>query len=169
GGRVAEEEIFGGDKITSGASADIKMATGLARAMASEFGMSDKLGPLLYGDNQDEVFVGRSMLSRQVHMSDETQKIIDDEVKRFVKEGYATAQSLIRENIDELHKIAQGLLEYETLTGAEIHDILEGKSPVRDTEVEVKAPKGTGVPKAGKSGRKPAGDPSDGLEPQPEG
>ena len=77
GGRVAEEEIFGYEKVTSGASADIKMATGLARAMATECGMSDKLGPLLYGDNQDEVFLGRSMVSRQVHMSDETQQVVD--------------------------------------------------------------------------------------------
>jgi cell division protease FtsH len=167
GGRVAEEEIFGGDKITSGASADIKMATGLARAMATEFGMSDKLGPLLYGDNQDEVFLGRSMISRQVHMSDETQKIVDEEVKRFVELGYSTAQKLIRENIEELHKIANGLLEYETLTGQEIRDILDGKPPVRDADMETKSPKGTGVPKAGKAGRKPSGEAPD-LEPQPE-
>ena len=173
GGRVAEEEIFGGDKITSGASADIKMATGLARAMATEFGMSDRLGPLLYGDNQDEVFLGRSMMQRTIHMSDETQKIVDEEVKRFVEQGYSTAQKLLRDNADELHKIAQGLLEYETLTGQEIQGLLEGKAPVRDVEVEAKASKGTGVPKAGKtskSGKKSTGDGAgDGLEPQPEG
>jgi len=170
GGRVAEEEIFGGDKITSGASADIKMATSLARAMATEYGMSDKLGPLLYGDNQDEVFLGRSMMQRTVHMSDETQKIVDEEVKRFVEEGYATAKKHVRDKIDDLHKIAQGLLEYEMLTGQEIKDLIEGKAPVRETEVETKSSKGTGVPKAGKVGRKPSGGrPGDDLEPQPEG
>ncbi|NOZ33103.1 MAG: ATP-dependent metallopeptidase FtsH/Yme1/Tma family protein [Alphaproteobacteria bacterium] len=174
GGRVAEEEIFGHDKVTSGASADIKMATDLARAMATQFGMSDKLGPLLYGDNQDEIFLGRSMMQRTVHMSDATQKLVDAEVKRFVEEGYETAQTEIRKNIDELHAVAKGLLEYETLTGQEIRDLIDGKQPVRETEIEAKSGKGTGVPSAGKSakkstGKKPAGGGAKGgLEPQPE-
>ena len=168
GGRVAEEEIFGYEKVTSGASADIKMATGLARAMATEWGMSDKLGPLLYGDNQDEVFLGRSMMQRQVHMSNDTQKLVDEEVKRFVDEGYQTAQRVIRENIDDLHAIARALIEYETLTGDEIRDLLAGKPPVRDSESDA-APKSTGVPSAGKSGKKrPGPQPDSGLEPQPE-
>ncbi|WP_374627617.1 ATP-dependent zinc metalloprotease FtsH, partial [Devosia sp.] len=145
GGRVAEEEIFGYDKVTSGASADIKMATGLARAMATEWGMSDKLGPLLYGDNQDEVFLGRSMVSRQVHMSNDTQKIVDEEVKRFVEEGYQTAQKVIRENIDDLHTIAKALIEYETLTGDEIRGLMDGKTPYRPIDNDL-PPKSTGVP-----------------------
>ncbi|HEY8593690.1 MAG TPA: ATP-dependent zinc metalloprotease FtsH [Devosiaceae bacterium] len=169
GGRVAEEEIFGEEMVTSGASADIKMATGLARAMATEFGMSDKLGPLLYGDAQDEVFLGRSMMQRNTHLSDETQKLVDAEIKRFVEEGYETAQRVIRENIDELHLIANALLEYETLSGDEIRDLMDGKPPVRETEADA-APKSTGVPKAGKSGIKRPGPDSapDGMEPQPE-
>ena len=138
GGRVAEEEIFGYEKVTSGASADIKMATGLARAMATEWGMSDKLGPLLYGDNQDEVFLGRSMMQRQVHMSNDTQKIVDEEVKRFVEEGYETAQKVIRENIDDLHTIAKALLEYETLTGDEIRGLMDGQTPFRETEADAR-------------------------------
>ena len=170
GGRVAEEEIFGHDKVTSGASADIKMATGLARAMATEWGMSDKLGPLLYGDNQDEVFLGRSMVSRQIHMSDETQKLVDEEVKRFVHEGYLTAQRVIREYIDDLHRIANALLEFETLTGDEIRGLLNGQMPLRDADTEV-VPKSAGVPTAGKSGRKrpgPDAAPEGGTpEPQP--
>jgi len=164
GGRVAEEEIFGYDKVTSGASADIKMATALARAMATEWGMSDKLGPLLYGDNQDEVFLGRSMMQRQVHMSNDTQKIVDEEVKRFVDEGYQTAQKVIRENIDDLHAIAKALLEYETLTGDEIRGLLTGQMPLREVEAEP-------VPTAGKAGKKRAGPdaaPEGGTpEPQP--
>jgi cell division protease FtsH len=171
GGRVAEEEIFGYDKVTSGASADIKMATGLARAMATEWGMSDKLGPLLYGDNQDEVFLGRSMVSRQIHMSDETQKIVDEEVKRFVDEGYQTAQKVIRENINDLHKIAQALIEYETLTGDEIRGLMNGQMPLREVEADA-VPKSAGVPTAGKTGRKRPGDtaPEGGTpEPQPGG
>jgi cell division protease FtsH len=167
GGRVAEEEIFGYDKVTSGASADIKMATGLARAMATEWGMSDRLGPLLYGDNQDEVFLGRSMMQRQVHMSDETQKIVDEEVKRFVDEGYVTAQKVIRENIDGLHTIAKALLEYETLTGDEIRNLMDGIPPVREDGAET-SPKSTGVPSAGKPARKrPDAEPDAAPEPLP--
>jgi cell division protease FtsH len=170
GGRVAEEEIFGHDKVTSGASADIKMATGLARAMATEWGMSDKLGPLLYGDNQDEVFLGRSMVSRQVHMSDETQQLVDAEVKRFVEDGYTTAQKVIRENIDDLHVIAKALIEYETLTGDEIRGLLNGQTPMRETEADA-PPKSAGVPTAGKSGKKRPGPDAapEGGTPQPSG
>jgi cell division protease FtsH len=167
GGRVAEEEIFGYDKVTSGASADIKMATGLARAMATEWGMSDKLGPLLYGDAQDEVFLGRSMMQRNTHMSDETQKVIDEEVKRFVDEGYQTAQKVIREYIDDLHSIANALIEYETLTGDEIRGLLTGQLPLRETDTDT-APKSTGVPTAGKTGKKrPGAAPDATPEPQP--
>jgi cell division protease FtsH len=137
--------------------------------MATEWGMSDKLGPLLYGDNQDEVFLGRSMMQRSVHMSDVTQKLVDEEVKRFVQEGYETAQRVIRENIDDLHSIAKALIEYETLTGDEIRDLLAGKPPMRELEADT-APKSTGVPSAGKTGRKrPGPEPGPGLEPQPEG
>jgi len=168
GGRVAEEEIFGYEKVTSGASADIKMATGLARAMATEWGMSDKLGPLLYGDNQDEVFLGRQMVGRQVHMSDDTQQVVDAEVKRFVEEGYQTAQKVIRENIDDLHAIAQALIEYETLTGEEIRNLLNGQPPVRESEADA-LPKSTGVPSAGKAPprRRPDAEPGGAPEPQP--
>ncbi len=167
GGRVAEEEIFGYEKVTSGASADIKMATGLARAMATEWGMSDKLGPLLYGDNQDEVFLGRSMMQRQVHMSDETQQVVDAEVKRFVEEGYQTAQKVIRENIGDLHTIAKALIEYETLTGDEIRGLMNGQTPFRESDNDA-APKSTGVPSAGKPVRKrPDAEPDAAPEPQP--
>ena len=165
GGRVAEEEIFGYDKVTSGASADIKMATGLARAMATEWGMSDKLGPLLYGDNQDEVFLGRSMMQRQTHMSDETQQVVDAEVKRFVEEGYQTAQKVIRENIDDLHTIAKALIEYETLTGDEIRGLMDGQMPMRESDND-STPKASGVPSAGKSGKKRAG-PAPDAPPEP--
>ncbi len=148
-GRVAEEEIFGYDKVTSGASADIKMATGLARAMATEFGMSDKLGPLLYTDAQEEVFLGRSMGQHGTSFSDDTQKLIDSEVKHFVEGGYKEAQRIIRKNIKDLHAIAEGLLEYETLTGDEIRGIMEGKAPVRESDDD-NSSKASGVPKAGK-------------------
>ncbi len=168
GGRVAEEEIFGYEKVTSGASADIKMATSLARSMAAEYGMSDKLGPLLYGDNDDEVFLGRSMVQRNTHLSDETQKLVDSEIKRFVEEGYETAQRVIRENIDQLHAIAGALLEFETLSGDEIKGILDGQQPVREVEPDGGAAK-SAVPSAGKAPRhKPSGKPDADMTPQPE-
>jgi cell division protease FtsH len=165
GGRVAEEEIFGYDKVTSGASADIKMATSLSRAMATEWGMSDKLGPLLYGDAQEEVFLGRSMGQRGVSMSDDTQQVIDAEIKRFVEEGYQTAQKVIRENIDDLHTIAKALLEYETLTGDEIRGLMVGEMPMRPEDTD-STPKASGVPSAGKTGKKKAG-PAPDAPPEP--
>jgi len=168
GGRVAEEEIFGYEKVTSGASSDIKMATNLAKAMATQFGMSDKLGPLLYGDNPEEIFLGRSMGQPVAHLSDDTQSLVDSEIKRFVEEGYDTAQRVIRENIDDLHHIAQALLEYETLSGDEIKGLMEGHEPVRESDNDG-TPKISGVPSAGKMAKKkPKSSPgADGLEPQP--
>ncbi len=124
GGRVAEELIFGHDKVTSGASSDIQMATKLAKDMVTRFGMSKDLGPLSYGENEDEVFLGRS-ITRQQHMSEETAKKVDTEVKRLVDEGYEKAKKILTEKIDDLHKIAKALLVYETLSGEEIKDLLE--------------------------------------------
>ncbi|KZL20850.1 ATP-dependent zinc metalloprotease FtsH [Pseudovibrio axinellae] len=166
GGRVAEEMIFGYEKVTSGASGDIQMATKLAKAMATQFGMSDKLGPLLYGENQEEVFLGHSVAKTQ-NVSDETQKMVDAEVKSFVNQGYETANKLLREHEDQLHLVAQGLLEYETLSGDEIRKMLDGEQPVRDTGDDTPStPRSTGVPSAG--GKKHGGPSSDGLNPQPQ-
>ena len=135
GGRIAEELIFGHDKVTSGASSDIQMATKLAKDMVTKFGMSDQLGPLTYGENEDEVFLGRS-ITRHQHMSEETAKKIDTEVKRIVDEGYKKAKKILTEKIDDLHKLAKALLVYETLSGKEISDIIyKNKYPERK-EVE---------------------------------
>ncbi len=130
GGRIAEEIIFGHEKVTSGASSDIQMATNMAKAMVTQFGMSDELGPLAYGDNEQEVFLGRSVAQTQ-NNSEETQKKIDSETRRLVEEGYATAEKIIRDKMDDLHIIAKGLLEYETLTGDEITALLKGQPPAR--------------------------------------
>ncbi len=171
GGRVAEEEIFGYDMVTSGASADIKMATNLAKAMATQFGMSDKLGPLLYGENQEEVFLGRSMAQPGSHVSDATQKIVDSEIKKFVEEGYDMAQKVIRENLDDLHAVALGLLEYETLSGDEIIGLIAGQAPHRPSDDDADTPKNTGVPSAGKAKKKKTKTASEGkgMKPQTEG
>ena len=131
GGRIAEELIFGHDKVTSGASSDIQMATKLAKDMVTRFGMSDQLGPLTYGENEDEVFLGRS-ITRHQQMSEETAKKIDTEIKRIVDEGYKKAKKILTEKIDDLHKLAKALLVYETLSGEEISDIIfKNKYPER--------------------------------------
>ncbi|WP_319486220.1 ATP-dependent zinc metalloprotease FtsH [uncultured Cohaesibacter sp.] len=168
GGRVAEELIFGYEKVTSGASGDIQMATRLSKAMATQFGMSDLLGPLLYAENEEEVFLGHSV-AKQQNVSDDTQKLVDAEIKRFVDEGYKKAQEILTEHKDQLEIIAQGLLEYETLSGQEIRDLLEGTPPIRESDDEPSAPKGSAVPSAGtiKKGPEPEA-PQGGAEPHPE-
>jgi len=134
GGRVAEEMIFGHDKVTSGASSDIQMATKLAKDMVTKFGMSNALGPLAYGANEDEVFLGRQ-ITRQEHMSEETAKKVDGEVKKIVDAGYERAKKILNEKKDDLHKIAKALLAYETLSGEEIKDlIVKNIQPKRASE-----------------------------------
>jgi cell division protease FtsH len=123
GGRIAEELIFGHDKVTSGASSDIDMATRMAKNMVTRYGMSKELGPLAYGENEEEVFLGRSV-TRQQNMSEETAKKVDSEVKKIVEAGYDRAKKVLTEKIDDLHKLAKALLVYETLTGDEIRDLM---------------------------------------------
>jgi cell division protease FtsH len=139
-GRVAEELIFGKENITSGASSDIKAATGLARAMVTQWGYSDKLGTVAYGDNQEEVFLGHSV-ARTQNVSEETARLIDGEVKRLVQEGLDEARRILTERLDDLHKVAKALLEFETLSGEEITNVLKGVMPNRD-EPEQKRPSG---------------------------
>ena len=123
GGRIAEEMIFGYDNVTSGASSDIEMVTKMAKNMVTRYGMSDELGPIAYQENEEEVFLGRSV-SRTQNVSEETAKKIDAEVKKIVEAGYARAKKILSEKIDELHKVAKALLTYETLSGEEIKKIV---------------------------------------------
>ncbi|WP_428032908.1 ATP-dependent zinc metalloprotease FtsH [Ancylobacter sp.] len=164
GGRVAEELIFGHDKVTSGASSDIEQATRLARLMVTRWGFSDELGRVAYGDNNDEVFLGMSM-QRQQNVSEATAQTIDKEVRRLVDEGYAEAKRILTEAKDGLETLARGLLEYETLSGDEIIGLLDGNAPVRDTTIEPANTRGSVVPSAGKN-RPPR--PDAGMEPQPQ-
>lgn len=137
GGRQAEEIIFGKEKITTGASSDIKMATDMARRMVTEWGYSDKLGTVNYSGAQQELFLGRGGGgSSGTVMSEETIKTIDSEIKGLVDYGLNRAGTILRDNIDDLHKIALALLEYESLTGDEIKDILSGKGINRDVPPE---------------------------------
>ena len=135
GGRVAEEMIFGHDKVTTGAMQDIQSATSLARKMVTIGGMSELLGPIRYGDNQDEVFLGRS-ITRNQQMSEDTAKKIDLEIKKLVDEGYQRANKILNENIEDLHKLAKNLLLYETLTGDEIRDLILKNKPVERSKGE---------------------------------
>jgi cell division protease FtsH len=123
GGRIAEELIFGHDKVTSGASSDIDMVTKMAKNMVTRYGMSKELGPIAYGENEEEVFLGRSV-TRTQNMSEDTSRKVDAEVKKIVEVGYARAKHVLTEKIDDLHKLAKALLVYETLTGDEIRDLM---------------------------------------------
>jgi cell division protease FtsH len=167
GGRVAEELIFGAESITTGASDDIRQATNLARRMVTEFGFSDKLGPLRYSENEEEVFLGHSVTQRK-NVSDATAKVIDDEIRRLVEEGEATARRILTEHIAELHVIAKGLLEFETLSAEEIHSLLRGE-PIRAGDVDSTPPPRprASVPSSGRPASTGPGRPG-GLEPEPQ-
>jgi cell division protease FtsH len=144
GGRVAEEIIFGYDKVSSGASSDIQYATQLARDMVTRWGMSDALGPLQYAEPEEEVFLGYSV-NRQRNMSNETAQAIDKEIRRIVEEGYDRAKSLLEENREELETLAKALLEYETLSGDEIKKLMAGEA------IDRGGAKGPAIPAAGSS------------------
>jgi cell division protease FtsH len=151
GGRVAEELIFGHDKVTSGASSDIEQATRLSRAMVTRWGMSEKLGTVAYSADQEEVFLGHSV-SRTQNISGATAKIIDEEIRRFVEDGYNKARQILTDKIDDLHIIGRALLEYETLSGDEIKALLRGEKIVRETPEDTQTPStpASSVPSAGK-------------------
>jgi cell division protease FtsH len=168
GGRVAEEQTFGAKKVTSGAASDIEQATKLARAMVTRWGFSDAVGRVALGENQEEIFLGHSV-ARQQNVSEETARKIDHEVRRLVDEGFEEARRILTEHKDELEILAQGLLEFETLTGEEIKDLLKGKRPVREDPSEDTTPsRGSAVPTTGAA--KPRPDKGDtGLEPAPQG
>jgi cell division protease FtsH len=165
GGRVAEELIFGRNKVTSGASSDIEQATRLARMMVTRWGLSEELGTVSYGENQDEVFLGMSV-SRTQNASEATVQKIDSEIRRLVEEGYNEATKILTEKRADLEALAKGLLEFETLSGDEITDLLNGKKPNRESVLEPTGPRTSAVPPAGKP--RPRPDPDPGLEPQPQ-
>ena len=131
GGRIAEELIYGKENITTGAGNDIQQATNLAKRMVKEFGFSDKLGPLRYENNQEEIFLGHSV-AQQTNISDETARLIDTEVKHLVESGELKAKEIITSKLKELHIIAKGLLEFETLSAEDITNLLKGKKVKRE-------------------------------------
>ncbi|MEM8742779.1 MAG: AAA family ATPase, partial [Pseudomonadota bacterium] len=165
GGRVAEELKFGEEQVTNGAASDIQQVTRIARAMVTQFGMSEKLGNIDYA-NERESYLG--VYGSPSSTSPDTQQIIDAEVRRLVDEGYETAKRVLGERWDDFERLAQGLLEYETLTGEEIQKVIDGEKLNRDEDGGTPPVSGgdkgvISLPKAGK----PRNRPDDGLEPQP--
>lgn len=156
GGRIAEEMIFGSNKVTTGASSDISMATQMARRMVTEWGMSDKLGPITYGENSQEVFLGHSVAQHK-NVSESTAQIIDQEIKRIVEESYDRAKQLLTKHRDHLELLAQTLLEYETLSGDEIDVLLKnGKLDRVKSASGPELPKSSSIPSGGgKASQKP--------------
>jgi len=166
GGRVAEELVFGYDKVTTGASQDIEVATKYARMMVTRWGLSDALGTVAYGENQEEVFLGYSV-ARQQNISEATVEKIDAEIRRLVDDGYQEAKRILTEKRDDMETLAKGLLEFETLTGDEIKDLLMGKKPNRESVTEPAAPRTSTVPTAGAGRNRPRPEPGP-MEPQPQ-
>ncbi|TNY26446.1 ATP-dependent metalloprotease [Fulvimonas soli] len=128
GGRVAEELIFGNDKVTTGASNDIERATKMARNMVTKWGLSEELGPMTYGEDEDEVFLGRTVTQHK-NVSNETARKIDEEVRSILDQAYARTKQLLTENIDKLHLMADALLQYETIDAHQIDEIMAGRVP----------------------------------------
>jgi cell division protease FtsH len=168
GGRLAEELVFGHEKVTTGAQSDIEQATRMARAMVTRFGMSDSLGPIAYAENQEEVFLGHSV-SRTQNISEATAQKIDAEIHRIIDETYSRARTILTDRISDLNVLARGLLEYETLTGDEIVALLKGIPPVRTPYEEPTLPtrnEGPSVPAAGKP--RPSSGPGPIISPEPQ-
>lgn len=146
GGRIAEEMLNGADKVTTGASNDIQRATEIARNMVTQWGFSDKLGPLMYAEDEGEVFLGRSV-TKTKHVSSNTAMLIDDEIKGFIDRNYKRAKELLTEHRDKLEVMAEALMKYETIDAQQIDDIMEGK--------QVRSPEGWDDDDSSTGGTKP--------------
>ncbi|MEE8333767.1 MAG: cell division protein FtsH, partial [Alphaproteobacteria bacterium] len=167
GGRVAEELVFGPENVTTGAGSDIQGATRMARLMVTQYGFSDKLGPLQYEGNEEEVFLGHSVTQRK-NISEATAKIIDEEIRDLIDTANNTAREILQTCRADLDAIANALLEYETLSGDEVRGLLRGEPIVRpDADEPPPDQKGRGsVPTSG--GSKPVEDDGPGMEPEPQ-
>ena len=168
GGKVAEELIFGPENVTSGATSDIQQVTRIARAMVTQFGMSEKLGNIDYANEQQNFLGGQQGPS---NASPETARMIDSEVRRLVDNGYEEAKRILTVHGDELQRLAEGLLEYETLTGEEIGKVIRGEPLDRSDDSGHPADDGgpSGLASIPKTGKRPRGDEGGGLNPQPQG
>jgi cell division protease FtsH len=133
GGRIAEELIFGVESVTTGASNDIERATQLARSMVTKWGLSEKLGPLAYAEEEGEVFLGRSVTQTK-SVSESTSRAIDEEVRAVIDRNYQRAKKILKENEDILHAMADALMTYETIDKYQLDDLLERRTPVREPQ-----------------------------------
>jgi cell division protease FtsH len=158
GGRIAEELIFGADSVTTGAQNDIERATDIARNMVTKWGLSERLGPLTYSEDDGEVFLGRSV-TRHKNLSDETAHTIDEEIRSVIDLNYQRAETILRENLDKLHAMAEALIKYETIDNDQIDDIMMGKAPrePRDWSSDQEGPPSQG-PKVVDISKDPAGE-----------
>jgi len=154
GGRIAEEIVFGDDEVTTGASNDIERATGLARNMVTKWGLSEQMGPLAYSEENDEVFLGRSMSQSQAHFSDDTARQIDQEVRRVVDESYARAKAILVEHRDKLDIMAQALMRFETLDTDQLDQIMNGHEPDPPSGWDDRS--NGGRPNSGRGGNSPS-------------
>jgi cell division protease FtsH len=164
GGREAEILVFGADKVTSGAVGDIQQATSLARTMVMQWGMSDKLGRVRYQGNEQEVFLGHSV-TQTVNMSEQTAELIDSEIRSLIEDGERTARRILTEKREDFETLAEALMEFETLSGDEVRDLLAGRRPRRDTIIDTAPSRGSAVPPTGKPRPRPE---TGGMEPQPQ-
>jgi cell division protease FtsH len=153
GGRLAEELVFGIEKVTTGASNDIKRATDIARNMVTKWGLSDRLGPLMYSEEEEEVFLGRSVTQHK-NVSDDTAHAIDEEIRSFIDRNYDRSRKLLVENMEKLHLMAEALIKYETIDEKQIDDIMAGRTPRPPANWEDTGPPAGGV---NATGEKPSG------------
>lgn len=165
GGRTAEELVFGIDKVTTGASNDIQRATDIARSMVTKWGLSQRLGPLMYSEDEQEVFLGHSVTQHK-NVSDDTAHAIDEEIRAFIDDNYQRAKNILNEHMDNLHAMAEALIKYETIDADQIRDIMEGKSPRPPRDWDDSEPKSGNkadvteeTPDGGKSEEGPIGGP----------
>jgi cell division protease FtsH len=160
GGRIAEEIIFGPESITTGASNDIERATEIARNMVTKWGLSNKLGPLTYTEDQGEVFLGRQVTQHK-QVSDVTAHAIDEEVRYVIDTNYKRAKEILETNLDKLHKMAEALIKYETIDEGQIKDIMEGRDPKPPVGWDDSAPPlGGGKGRDREKGESPIGKPA---------
>lgn len=143
GGRVAEELVFGAEHVTTGASNDIERATSIARSMVTKWGLTEKLGPLTYSEDEDEVFLGRSVTQHK-HVSDDTARLIDIEVREIIDAAHGKAKALLEANSDALHLMADALMKYETIDGGQIDQIMKGNEPDPPEGWQDNEPEGSG-------------------------
>jgi len=160
GGRVAEETIFGPDSVTTGASNDIERATEIARNMVTKWGLSDRLGPLTYTEEDAEVFLGRS-ITQHKQVSDVTAHAIDEEVRRVIDGNYHRAREILEREVDKLHRMAEALIKYETIDESQIRDIMKGLEPQPPAGWEERdTPTSDSKPREQRDGEAPSGRPA---------